>query len=99
MVCMPLLFFTCTVCPTGHMGDTTSHKAVSLVFFNTFEPFSLTPESCKQRKGVTMLYERVASQVPLLYVCPSGKRPWTGASDSMLPGLQLSQYNSSLLQG
>ena len=26
----PLLFFTCTVCPTGHMGDTTSHKDVSL---------------------------------------------------------------------
>ncbi len=35
----PLLFFTCTVCPTGHMGDTTFHKNVSLVFFNTFEPF------------------------------------------------------------
>jgi hypothetical protein len=29
---------------------------------------------------------------------PSGKRPWTGASDSMLPERQLSQYNSSLLQ-
>jgi hypothetical protein len=44
----PLLFFTCTVCPTGHMGYTTSHKDVSLVFFNTFEPISLTPESCMQ---------------------------------------------------
>jgi hypothetical protein len=31
---------------------------VSLVFFNTFEPISLTPESCMQRKGVPMLYER-----------------------------------------
>ncbi len=40
----PLLFFTCTGCPTGHMGDTTSHKDVSLVFFNTFEPISLTPD-------------------------------------------------------
>ena len=34
----PLLFFTCTLCPTGLMGDTTSHKDVSLVFFNTFDP-------------------------------------------------------------
>ena len=59
----PLLFFTCTVCPTGHMGDEPSHKDVSLVFFSTFEPISLTPDSC-------MLYERAASQVPSLYVCP-----------------------------
>jgi hypothetical protein len=66
----PLLFFTCTVCPTGHMGDTTFHKDVALVFFNTFEPIILTPESCMQKKGVPMLYERAASQVPSLYVCP-----------------------------
>ena len=66
----PLLFFTCTVCPTGHMGDGPSHKDVSLVFFSTFEPISLTPDSCMQRKGVPMLYERAASQVPSLYVCP-----------------------------
>ncbi len=53
-------------------GHTTSHnlKDVSLVFFNTFEPISLTPESCMQRKGVPMMYERAVSQVPLLYVCP-----------------------------
>jgi hypothetical protein len=54
----PLLFFTCTVCPTGHMGDGPSHKDVSLVFFSTFEPISLTPDSCMQRKGVPMLYEK-----------------------------------------
>ncbi len=66
----PILFFTCTVCPTGHMGNTTSHKDVLLVFFNTFEPISLTPESCMQRKGVPMLNERAASQVPSLNVCP-----------------------------
>jgi hypothetical protein len=60
----PLLFFICTVCPTGHMCNTTLHKDVSLVFFNTFEPISLTPESCMQRKGVLMLYQRAASQVP-----------------------------------
>ena len=40
------------------------------VFFNTFDPISLTPESCMQRKGVPRLYERAASQVPSLYVCP-----------------------------
>ncbi len=66
----PLLFFTCTGCPTGHMGDTTSHKDVFLVFFDTFDSISLTPESCMQRKGVPMLYERAASQVTSLYVCP-----------------------------
>jgi hypothetical protein len=66
----PLLFFSCTLCPTGHLGDTRSHKSVSLIFFSTFEPISLTPDSCMQRKGVPMLYERAASQVPSLYVCP-----------------------------
>jgi hypothetical protein len=45
-------------------------KDVCLVFFNTFEPIRLTPESCMQMKGVPMLYERAASQVPSLYVCP-----------------------------
>jgi hypothetical protein len=52
------------------MGDTRSHKDVSLVFFSTFEPICLTPDSCMQRKGVPMLYERAASQVSSLYVCP-----------------------------
>ncbi len=33
-------------------------------------PISLPPESCMQRKHVPMLYERAASQVPSLYVCP-----------------------------
>jgi hypothetical protein len=62
-------FFSLLV-PYGHMGDTTSHKNVFLVFLNTVEPISLTPESCMQRKGVPMMYERAASQVPSLYVCP-----------------------------
>ncbi len=52
------------------MGDTTLHKDGSLVFFSTFESISLTPESCMQRKGAPMLYERAAAQVPSLYVCP-----------------------------
>jgi hypothetical protein len=62
----PLLFFTCTLCPAGHMGDTALRKDDSLVFFNTFEPISLIPESCMQRKGVPLLYEleMAAPQVP-----------------------------------
>ncbi len=38
-------------------------------YLYTFEPISLTPESYMHRKGVPMLYERAASQVPSLYVC------------------------------
>jgi hypothetical protein len=43
---------------------------LSLVFFGTFEPICLTPDSCLQRKGVPMLYERAAKEVLTLYVCP-----------------------------
>jgi hypothetical protein len=47
----PQLFFNCTLCPTGfkatmHGG---SHKEVSLVYFSTFEPIDLTPDSIMQR--------------------------------------------------
>ena len=66
----PLLFFSCSLCPTGQMEDKASHIEVSLVFFSTFEPISLTPDSCMQRNGIPMLYERAASQLPTLYVCP-----------------------------
>ena len=66
----PQLFFSCTLCPTGQMEDKASHREVSLVFFSTFEPISLTPDSCMQRNGIPMLYERAASQLPTLYVCP-----------------------------
>ena len=52
------------------MEDKASHVEVSLVFFSTFEPISLTPDSCMQRNGIPMLYERAASQLPTLYVCP-----------------------------
>ena len=40
------------------------------MFFSTFEPISLTPDSCMERNGIPMLYERAASQLPTLYVCP-----------------------------
>ncbi len=63
----PLLFFSCTLCPTGRMGDAGTHKNVSLGIFSTFEPISLTPHSCMQRMGVpTRLYERAATQVQTL---------------------------------
>jgi hypothetical protein len=66
----PQLFFSCSLCPTGQMEDKASHVEFSLVFFSTFEPISLTPDSCMQRNGIPMLYERAASQLPTLYVCP-----------------------------
>ncbi len=62
----PQLFVKCTLCSTGEMGNTQRHKEFPLVFFSTFEPISLTPDSCMQQKGVPMLYERL----PSLYVCP-----------------------------
>jgi hypothetical protein len=103
--------FTCTVCPTGHMGDSTLHKDVSLVFFNAFEPIRLTPDSLLLLLLLLLvsrkLYAEEGRSVLLkggfsgaIALClPSGKRPWTGASDSLLPERQLSQYNSLLLQG
>jgi hypothetical protein len=66
----PQLFFSCSLSPTGQMEDKASHIEVSLVFFSTFEPISLTPDSCMQRNGIPMLYELEASQLPTLYVCP-----------------------------
>jgi hypothetical protein len=64
------LFFKCTLCPTGAMEHTQRHKEFSLVFFSTFEPISLTPDSCIQQKGVPMLYEQSRTVLPSLYVCP-----------------------------
>ncbi len=64
------LFFKCTLCPTGAKDDPSQYKEFSLVFFSTCEPISLTPDSCMQRKGVPMLYERSATVLPSLYVCP-----------------------------
>jgi hypothetical protein len=52
------------------MAATNEHMAVSLVFFSTFEPITLIPDSCMQKKGVPILYEQAAAQVPTLYVCP-----------------------------
>jgi hypothetical protein len=66
----PQLFFSCSLCPTGQTENKYSHREVSLVFFSTFEPISLIPDSCMQKNGISMLYERASSQLPTLYVCP-----------------------------
>jgi hypothetical protein len=76
----PLLFFTCTVCPTGHMGNTTLHKNVSLVFFNTFEPISLTPDSCislHAKEGRSNAVRKGGFSGAIALCLPSGKHPWT----------------------
>ena len=52
------------------MGHPDKYKEYSLVFFSTFEPIRLTPDSCMQEKGVPMLYEWSATVLPSLYVCP-----------------------------
>jgi hypothetical protein len=62
----PQLFFSCSLCPTGQAEDKFSHREIYLVFFSTFEPISLTPDSCMQKNGIPML----SSLLPTLYVCP-----------------------------
>ena len=67
----PQLFFNCTLCPTGAKGYSGSHKEVSLVYFSTFEPIDLTPDSIMQRAGVPMLYDSASNpRLPCLYICP-----------------------------
>jgi hypothetical protein len=48
------------------MEDKASHVEVSLVFFSTFEPISLTPDSCMQRNGIPMLCLPGGNRVPLM---------------------------------
>jgi hypothetical protein len=57
------------LCPTGATADSRQYKEFPLVFFSTFEPTSLTLDSCMQQKGVTLLYERSATVLQSLYVC------------------------------
>ena len=48
-----------------------NHKEVSLVYFSTFEPINLTPNSIMQKAGVPMLYDTASNQrLPCLYICP-----------------------------
>ena len=67
----PQLFFNCTLCPTGFKGFSDSYKEVSLVYFSTFEPIELTPDSIMQQAGVPMLYDSASNpRLPCLYICP-----------------------------
>ena len=69
----PQLFFNCTLCPTGAQSAlfSSTHKEVSLVYFSTFEPIELTPDSIMQRAGVPMLYDSASNpRLPCLYICP-----------------------------
>ena len=69
----PQLFFNCTLCPTGAKESmySASHKEVPLVYFSTFEPIALTPDSIMQQAGVPMLYDLASNQrLPCLYICP-----------------------------
>ena len=44
---------------------------LSLVFFSTFEPINITPDSVMQRNGVPMMYDTASSSnQPSLYICP-----------------------------
>jgi hypothetical protein len=78
----PQLFFNCTLCPTGAKGPgfSVSHKEVSLVYFSTFEPINLTPDSIMQQARVPMLYDSASN--PRLPCIPDGSFPESGG----LPG-------------
>jgi len=66
----PQLFFNVTLCPTGKARNSFSHKQVSLVFFSTFEPINLTPNSVMQKNGIPMFFDSASSSNELsLYIC------------------------------
>jgi hypothetical protein len=56
------------------MEDTIKHKEFSLSFFSTFEPISLTPDSCMQKKVVPMLYDQSATVLQSVNVTSSAAR-------------------------
>jgi hypothetical protein len=69
----PQLFFNCTLCTRGCQSPeySANHKEVSLVYFSTFEPINLTPNSIMQQAGMPMLYGTASKQrLPCLYICP-----------------------------
>jgi hypothetical protein len=68
----PQLFFECTVAPTGHLHNKRRHTQLSLIFFSTFEPINITPNSLMQRNGVPMFFDSASStNLPSLYLCRS----------------------------
>ena len=67
------LFFSCiscTVCPADEQDNPRRHTTLDLVFFTTFEPITLTPDSIMQSNRVPMVYEAARNQIPSLYVAP-----------------------------
>ena len=58
------------MCPRGQMANVASHRKLSLVFFNTFDPIQLSPESVMHEKDIPMLWEDAPSQIPTMYICP-----------------------------
>jgi hypothetical protein len=69
----PQLFFNCTRCSRCCQGPEYSadHKEVSLVYFSSFEPIYLTPNSVMQKAGVPMLYDiSINPRLPSLYIYP-----------------------------
>ena len=77
-----------------------SHKEVSLVYFSTFEPIELTPDSIMQQAGVPMLYDSASNpRLPCLYRhLPRGQRTWARPPHSVLHRRQQSPDNSTQLQ-
>jgi hypothetical protein len=54
-------------------SDSREHKEVSLVYFSTFEPIALTPDSVRviQQAGVPILYDSASNpRLPCIYICP-----------------------------
>ena len=64
------LIFLVTVCPTGKQNLPETHEILNLVFFNTFEPIDLTPDSILQLHCVPMLFEASDGDMPTLYLAP-----------------------------
>jgi len=66
----PQLFFHCTVAPKESMHIKGRHIQLSLIFFSTLEPISVTPTSVMQKNGVPMFFDTSSSSnLPSLYLC------------------------------
>jgi hypothetical protein len=95
----PQLFFNCALCPIGLKASVHSgwHKEVSLVYFSTFEPIDLTPDSIMQRAGVPLLYDLASN--PRLPCFRGGQRAGAHPPHSVLHRRQQSPHYPIPLQG
>ncbi len=65
----PQLFFHSTVAPVGQLEFKARHTELLLVFFSTFEPNKVTPNSVMQHNGVPMFFDSASStNLPSLYI-------------------------------